>query len=477
MPKYNPFRPNSMVTPGMFAGRYNEMATIERGLFQTKHSNPKHFLVSGERGIGKSSLFLYVDGVAKGALQTFDDTTLNFLVLTVDLVGSTTYEDIVSGIANEFKAEVARRQKIKEFAKKAWEFITDWKVMGVEYKKERQGKGDDVALIDSLCDGISDFLKAVDDQVDGLLILIDEADRPAVEAKLGEFCKLFTEKLTKLGCDRVCLGLAGLPSLIANLRASHDSAPRLFDALSLEPLESSESETVVRRGLSEAEEKNKQKTEIDEEALAAIVRLSEGYPHFIQQFSYSAFDEDSDDRITVEDVNQGAFKENGALDQLGKRFFSELYFEKIASEDYRRVLNSMADHLDGWTTRAEIIRDSGVKSTQVTNALKALRERHIILTNEKKQGEYRLPTKSFAVWIKALNAKKQLASRPTSSRGHEGGGWLPGDHQYFAAMPCQVRGQLSDRLHRRLGVFSTHAPARSNPSVMLRNTRRSCLLL
>jgi hypothetical protein len=44
---------------------------------------------------------------------------------------------------------------------------------------------------------------------------------------------------------------------------------------------------------------------------------------------------------------------------------------------------------------------------------KALRERRIILPNEQKQGEYRLPTKSFAVWIKALGAKKEMrASLP-----------------------------------------------------------------
>jgi hypothetical protein len=225
-----------------------------------------------------------------------------------------------------------------------------------------------------------------------------------------EFCKLFTEKLTRLRCDRVCLGLAGLPSLISKLRESHESAPRIFDTLSLEPLEHDECVEVVRRGLAEAEKKNGTKTEIDDRALTEIVRLSEGYPHFIQQFSYSAFDEDSDNEITVEDVQRGAFRENGALDQLGKRYFSELYFEKIASEDYRRVLNSMADHLDAWMTRADIIKTSGVKPTQVTNALKALRERHIILANDKKLGEYRLPTRSFAVWIRALNTKGQQPS-------------------------------------------------------------------
>jgi hypothetical protein len=147
---------------------------------------------------------------------------------------------------------------------------------------------------------------------------------------------------------------------------------------------------------------------IDDEALQEIVRLSEGYPHFIQQFSYCAFEEDEDNSISLNDVNYGAFRSNGALDQLGKRYFSELYFDKIGSDDYRKVLNSMAEHLDAWVSRAKILETSGVKDTQVTNALKALRERGIILLNPEKPGEYRLPTKSFAVWIRALNVKKQV---------------------------------------------------------------------
>ena len=54
--KFNPFQPNKMVVPGMFTGRIEEMHTIEQCLFQAKHGNPQHFLVEGERGIGKSSV-------------------------------------------------------------------------------------------------------------------------------------------------------------------------------------------------------------------------------------------------------------------------------------------------------------------------------------------------------------------------------------------------------------------------------------
>lgn len=56
MLKYNTFRPNNIITPGMFVGRLEEINAIERCLFQAKNGNPQHFLVQGERGIGKSSL-------------------------------------------------------------------------------------------------------------------------------------------------------------------------------------------------------------------------------------------------------------------------------------------------------------------------------------------------------------------------------------------------------------------------------------
>ena len=53
----------------MFVGRLDELDTIERALFQSKNGNPQHFLVQGERGIGKSSLFTFVEAIADGRLK------------------------------------------------------------------------------------------------------------------------------------------------------------------------------------------------------------------------------------------------------------------------------------------------------------------------------------------------------------------------------------------------------------------------
>jgi hypothetical protein len=135
-----------------------------------------------------------------------------------------------------------------------------------------------------------------------------------------------------------------------------------------------------------------------------LASLSEGYPHFLQQFGNSAFESDTDQEITIEDVTEGAFSKTGALSRLGRKFFQELYFDKIGSDDYRTVLQNMALNGDSWRTRAQIIEGCGLKEYTINNALAALKDRGIIVPNESTKGSYRLPSKSFATWIRAMNS-------------------------------------------------------------------------
>jgi hypothetical protein len=65
----NPFRPNSPVSPGMFVGRLDELGALEQSLVQTRAGQPKHFMVTGERGIGKTSLLNYLRWVAQGQID------------------------------------------------------------------------------------------------------------------------------------------------------------------------------------------------------------------------------------------------------------------------------------------------------------------------------------------------------------------------------------------------------------------------
>jgi hypothetical protein len=126
--------------------------------------------------------------------------------------------ELIKKVGAEFQRVVASQQKFKELAKGAWEFLKRWEIMGVRYSNNENGS-EPHQLLDDLVHTITATLEAFGDAIDGVLILIDEADKPSAEAGLGEFSKLFTERLSKRGCNRVALGLAGLTEVIEKMRA------------------------------------------------------------------------------------------------------------------------------------------------------------------------------------------------------------------------------------------------------------------
>jgi hypothetical protein len=102
-------------------------------------------------------------------------------------------------------------------------------------------------------------------------------------------------------------GIGGrLPAVISSLPAGHGSSTRILEVFGLEPLEWQDRTEVVKRGLADSNKKSTSETKITPEAEAGIASLSEGYPHFIQQFAYSASEKDSDGNIMMDDVMDGA---------------------------------------------------------------------------------------------------------------------------------------------------------------------------
>jgi hypothetical protein len=69
-------------------------------------------------------------------------------------------------------------------------------------------------------------IKSFGSELDGIVILIDEADKAPAAANLGEFVKLLTERLTKKGCNQVCIGISGLPTVLQKMKESHESSIR-----------------------------------------------------------------------------------------------------------------------------------------------------------------------------------------------------------------------------------------------------------
>lgn len=413
MARINPFVPNSPVNPGMFVGRIDEVIRLEKALLQTRADNPGHFMITGERGIGKSSLLLYIKYVAEGSIK-IDEETVKLLIVPVDVDHSTTQVGLIQRIQLALNRQLGTTEPARAFLKDAWAFIQRLRVMDSGISASANTESQEI-LLDEFAYSLANIAKrtctAPDSSIfgaryDGVLILIDEADNCSRELEMGACLKLLIERLQRHGCNRVLIGLAGLPELRAKLQESHPSSLRIFEELTLGRLSPGEVSDVIDRCIEKANELNTEKVKINAEARSRLTALSEGYPHFIQQFGYSAFAADTDGVIDEVDVMRGAFGERGALGLIGDRYYRNDFYNKIQSDSSRQILRIMADDLDGWVTRQKISDRFKGKKTVLNNGLKALRDRHIILSKEGSRGVYRLQHKGFALWIKCSAASE-----------------------------------------------------------------------
>lgn len=413
--KFNPFTPNSPVYTGMFAGRVKELERIDTLLFQTKNGNPSHILILGERGIGKTSLLLVTSHFGKGTL-TWEQDKYNFLTVHLQLQPTTKLIDLAKRLSTQVERALSHNEKALAFLKSSWGFLTRIQTGVASLRPQQQLQQTQEELLNDTIYSIVDTVRAITEDTtasdlglrnkkDGLVITIDEVDQACRSLDLGIFLKNLSEILTQEGTNKVLLVLAGLPRARDILRESHESSLRLFEEFHLTTLGKDEVADVVRGGFSELKEQ-KVNVSISEGAIERIHTYSEGYPHFVQQIAYSAYDLDSDDNVDVADVERAMFQERGALDLIGDRYYRDLYYGRIKEDSYREILSIMAERLNRWVSLAEIREKFHGKSTTLTNGIKALRDRNIILSKPGRKGLYRLQWAGFAAWIYRVNQRE-----------------------------------------------------------------------
>lgn len=412
MAKINPFKPNSPVPTGMFAGRYDELLALETGLFQTKNNHPVNFLITGDRGIGKSSLLLYLKHVSCSDVQSVNHGNFDFISLDIQVSDRLDIVTFLKLAERAISREVGKIEAVRSFLSETWSFVQRMRVMDSGVSKAEQDSEVEL-LLDSFSYSLSETAKRIcrpekgEKRKDGIIFLIDEADNAIPSLRLGYFFKTITEALLRHNCQNVMFIVAGLPDTTEKLSKSHESSVRIFSQIKIKELSVTDRKYVINKGLELGNKINTEQTTIADEAMEQISVFSEGYPHFIQQFAHSAFEKNADGEISVEDVLDGAFNSGGAIDAIGDRYYATAFYDKIKSDEYREVLAIMADNMNAWVTKSVIrAKFSGDEST-LSNALQALTTRKIILKNPSKIAEYRLQQRGFALWIKLFGNRQR----------------------------------------------------------------------
>lgn len=92
----------------MFVGRLDEIEKLKRGLFQTKNNHSTNFLITGERGIGKTSLMMYLKYLSSGKLNS---NHFNFLTINLAITKNSTLGGFIENIRKKLIANLPKLTK------------------------------------------------------------------------------------------------------------------------------------------------------------------------------------------------------------------------------------------------------------------------------------------------------------------------------------------------------------------------------
>lgn len=356
-PNFNPFNPNSVVVPNLFAGRTVSVLDISRKLSQLKHNMPASFFIHGERGIGKTALAKLIKSIA-----VLDDSNLYNLNLLTSYYAVESGQDLGSVLQASINSLTDQMDGslVQEIGGRLGELFKNGKFTigafgaSIDIAAGESTKQRDITIKDQTVSILSGLLKALRDKQskDGVLIIIDEVHNLK---DLPSAASVFRNIVTTLDVDgigQVSFLLIGYDEDVEKFFSEDSSARRIFDLYPLDVMPENEAAEVLKKGFKEADYK------WEDHTLEGKIKVAGGYPHSIQVLGHNLIETDRDGNIDAKDWEEAIQKSAQALQS---KEFSKMYaFGKTLTEK-DKILIDMA-LTDKSLTRKEISEKSSSKN-------------------------------------------------------------------------------------------------------------------
>ena len=364
-PIKNPFSPGAGSPPPELAGRAPvlEQARILLGRVRQRRSE-KSILLTGLRGVGKTVLLNEIERLAKATeyrtifVEAHEDKPLAHL-LTPYLKTLLFDLDRVAGTGDKVKRGLA---VLRSFIGTPRVSVGDFTIgLDIEPEKGAADSGDLEVDLPNLFIAVAE---AAEDRNSAIAILIDEIQYLG-EMELGALI-MAMHKIQQRQLPLV-LCAAGLPILPGLAGESKSYAERLFSFPDIGALSESDTskalqDPVIAEGAA-----------FDYPALNEIFRLTKGYPYFVQEWGYQAWNLAATSPITLA-VVQGASSK--VITRLDQNFF-RVRFDRLTPSE-KKFLRAMASLGPGAQRTADVADTLKVKITSLGPLRKKLIKKGMI---------------------------------------------------------------------------------------------------
>ncbi|MEK6864730.1 MAG: AAA family ATPase [Nanoarchaeota archaeon] len=380
--RINPFNPQQPARPDFFIGREPEITAFEKFLRQTISGSPMNMSITGNRGIGKTSLLIKLEESAKKEK-----------CLAIRL---SNYEGNVSGIidfseflSSNIEMEILSKRPLERGLKSAAGWIASLKP-AIEWKDIKLSVEKKQIVQELLRQRLLNLWAEIKKDFKAAVILIDEAE--SLEKIEGIF-SFMREVFQRINMDaNYMVVLSGKLHFPERMSESFSPLNRFFPAYRLEPFKYKEIGDYIKRKLASLE------ISISENAVKSIALKSEGHPYVLVSMCYIIFDSllETENEITEDIIKRATPKISF---ELAKDFFSPIYHPLTprAKEILMRIAKN-AKQLE--FSFSEAIKWTGEDSNYLSPYIQEMLRKGVI--NKPERGKYTFFHGAFLEYLKGI---------------------------------------------------------------------------
>jgi hypothetical protein len=320
-PVRNPYAPGAGSQPPELAGRDEILKRTETTLQRVKLGRQaKSFMLVGLRGVGKTVLLNKVEDLAQraGYTATFVETpegkslpellvpSLRKVLFKLD-----TKEKVNEGVKRGIRI-------LRSFANAVKVKLGDLEVgLGVDPEAGIADSGDLDADLPDLFEAVGQAAKARNTSV---AIIIDELQY----IKENEFSAMImaVHRVSQRQLPLILIG-AGLPQLVGLAGKAKSYAERLIDYPIVDALSDKDAQLALQ------EPAKREGVTFRPSALKEVVRLTRGYPYFLQEWGYHSWNTAKSSPITITDVKRASESARASMDES----FFRVRFDRVTPRE------------------------------------------------------------------------------------------------------------------------------------------------
>lgn len=350
-PRRNPFAPGAGTPPPELAGRD---ALLERNavaldrIRMGRAARPS--ILYGLRGVGKTVLLSTMRDAAEGEGMT---------IVAIEAPENRSLPGILVPALRAALLRLDRMKQASAGVRRALAALAGFAKLKIKYDdlevaldfEPEPGLADSGDLESDLADLIVAVGEAAKERGSAVILVIDELQYVPEEQLAALISALHRAAQKQLPITMLA---AGLPQLLGQMGRAKSYAERLFEFVSVGPLDDAAARDAIRLPVEREEEA------INDAALDAIVAQTQGYPYFLQEWGKHGWDAADGSPISAEDIEAAT---RSALAELDASFF-RVRFDRLTPAE-KRYLRAMAGIGPGPHRSGDVADALGVKVSSV----------------------------------------------------------------------------------------------------------------